>query len=125
MYFFFFQAEDGIRDYKVTGVQTCALPIFKEGESKGRYRCRRSTEQGGPCEKGPLPDGKCSRPIAKCAPVRSLRAVRRIFTIFVVLFSAAVLFMVLCGPFRAQFISPGPLSAQHGSPAFGRQAGVK
>src|SRR5256885_4363545 len=30
MFFFFFQAEDGIRDYKVTGVQTCALPIFYE-----------------------------------------------------------------------------------------------
>src|SRR2546426_5554817 len=29
MYFFFFQAEDGIRDYKVTGVQTCALPILR------------------------------------------------------------------------------------------------
>src|SRR5256885_7334217 len=27
--FFFFQAEDGIRDYKVTGVQTCALPIWQ------------------------------------------------------------------------------------------------
>src|SRR5256885_8016187 len=27
---FFFQAEDGIRDYKVTGVQTCALPISKQ-----------------------------------------------------------------------------------------------
>src|SRR5690348_4797924 len=27
-YFFFFQAEDGIRDGRVTGVQTCALPIF-------------------------------------------------------------------------------------------------
>ena len=26
--FFFFQAEDGIQDYDVTGVQTCALPIF-------------------------------------------------------------------------------------------------
>src|SRR5688500_6339689 len=26
---FFFQAEDGIRDYNVTGVQTCALPISK------------------------------------------------------------------------------------------------
>src|SRR5438046_5690418 len=26
--FFFFQAEDGIRDWSVTGVQTCALPIF-------------------------------------------------------------------------------------------------
>ena len=30
LYFFFFQAEDGIRDYKVTGVQTCALPISME-----------------------------------------------------------------------------------------------
>src|SRR5256885_15191286 len=29
--FFFFQAEDGIRDYKVTGVQTCALPIYTQG----------------------------------------------------------------------------------------------
>ena len=28
MIFFFFQAEDGIRDEKVTGVQTCALPIL-------------------------------------------------------------------------------------------------
>src|SRR5256885_10584811 len=27
VFVFFFQAEDGIRDYKVTGVQTCALPI--------------------------------------------------------------------------------------------------
>src|SRR2546425_1527234 len=29
-YFFFFQAEDGIRDKLVTGVQTCALPISNE-----------------------------------------------------------------------------------------------
>src|SRR5437764_12432722 len=28
--FFFFQAEDGIRDTSVTGVQTCALPIYYE-----------------------------------------------------------------------------------------------
>src|SRR5437868_15147452 len=28
MCFFFFQAEDGIRDRNVTGVQTCALPIY-------------------------------------------------------------------------------------------------
>src|SRR5699024_10608971 len=38
--YFFFQAEDGIRDRNVTGVQTCALPIFTglgriEGESVG------------------------------------------------------------------------------------------
>src|SRR5690606_40472230 len=29
--FFFFQAEDGIRDFHVTGVQTCALPILPDG----------------------------------------------------------------------------------------------
>src|SRR2546430_6787962 len=33
LFFFFFQAEDGIRDLTVTGVQTCALPI-----SARRYR---------------------------------------------------------------------------------------
>src|SRR6266850_5525604 len=32
--FFFFQAEDGIRDYKVTGVQTCALPIFHHAHTE-------------------------------------------------------------------------------------------
>src|SRR2546426_4260247 len=39
VFFFFFQAEDGIRDYKVTGVQTCALPIchgLRIGRSRGR-----------------------------------------------------------------------------------------
>src|SRR5256885_7820803 len=33
---FFFQAEDGIRDYKVTGVQTCALPIYVRNLPTGR-----------------------------------------------------------------------------------------
>src|SRR3712207_6867829 len=33
-FFFFFQAEDGIRDIGVTGVQTCALPIYP----KTQYR---------------------------------------------------------------------------------------
>src|SRR5439155_12458443 len=37
--FFFFQAEDGIRDGHVTGVQTCALPI--SGGRFGRRRHRR------------------------------------------------------------------------------------
>src|SRR5205807_7207087 len=38
LYFFFFQAEDGIRDYKVTGVQTCALPIC---QPLAQLACRR------------------------------------------------------------------------------------
>src|SRR5437763_207288 len=33
LFAFFFQAEDGIRDTSVTGVQTCALPIFTGRES--------------------------------------------------------------------------------------------
>src|SRR5690606_40062209 len=33
-YFFFFQAEDGIRDFHVTGVQTCALPICVQAASR-------------------------------------------------------------------------------------------
>src|SRR5256885_8087721 len=44
---FFFQAEDGIRDYKVTGVQTCALPI-------SRYPGRRGPSGSG---RGPHDDG--------------------------------------------------------------------
>src|SRR5256885_8891784 len=41
-FFFFFQAEDGIRDYKVTGVQTCALPICPG-------RCRNGARSGTWC----------------------------------------------------------------------------
>src|SRR5256885_6757588 len=36
VFLFFFQAEDGIRDYKVTGVQTCALPICERRPAGGR-----------------------------------------------------------------------------------------
>ena len=51
---FFFQAEDGIRDYDVTGVQTCALPIWitgqlhshAEGEPEGI--CGASQSEGAP-----------------------------------------------------------------------------
>src|SRR5260370_23136925 len=43
-FFFFFQAEDGIRDSSVTGVQTCALPIYRlcEPFSKGELESARS-----------------------------------------------------------------------------------
>src|SRR5205807_7424767 len=49
-FFFFFQAEDGIRDYKVTGVQTCALPISAEAADRAvslLRRVRRSPPHGG------------------------------------------------------------------------------
>src|SRR2546429_4240126 len=46
LFFFFFQAEDGIRDVAVTGVQTCALPIYGSTRSKDRdfYRSGRHVE---------------------------------------------------------------------------------
>src|SRR2546428_4916404 len=40
---FFFQAEDGIRDLIVTGVQTCALPICERVSSNERRYCFRQT----------------------------------------------------------------------------------
>src|SRR2546427_13176877 len=40
LFFFFFQAEDGIRDLTVTGVQTCALPISRLVERGDRQRHR-------------------------------------------------------------------------------------
>src|SRR5690606_40499761 len=36
-FFFFFQAEDGIRDFHVTGVQTCALPISANARINENY----------------------------------------------------------------------------------------
>src|SRR5690606_40760102 len=36
-YIFFFQAEDGIRNFHVTGVQTCALPISLFGELREEF----------------------------------------------------------------------------------------
>src|SRR5204863_5582638 len=50
---FFFQAEDGIRDLYVTGVQTCALPIFAKtlaDAEKGKHDCKGKNDckgQGG------------------------------------------------------------------------------
>src|SRR5882762_2765942 len=45
LFFFFFQAEDGIRDSSVTGVQTCALPICRplvlQGKDSTPRWCRR------------------------------------------------------------------------------------
>src|SRR5688500_19128321 len=60
--YFFFQAEDGIRDYKVTGVQTCALPISRAALSPVASL---STARAC-CRRGPraevVPGGRGARP---------------------------------------------------------------
>src|SRR5688572_33355166 len=45
-FFFFFQAEDGIRDLTVTGVQTCALPIFDVAPYRHEARAVRTPAVG-------------------------------------------------------------------------------
>src|SRR5438093_1703410 len=42
---FFFQAEDGIRDWSVTGVQTCALPIWDGGRCQNTIPVRRAVKR--------------------------------------------------------------------------------
>src|SRR2546425_9495139 len=49
IFFFFFQAEDGIRDKLVTGVQTCALPILlvkiDKNQLEARAQIKENSEQ--------------------------------------------------------------------------------
>src|SRR2546430_10376538 len=49
--FFFFQAEDGIRDLTVTGVQTCALPIYVRGVPRASLRTAAAPQAHG--DRGP------------------------------------------------------------------------
>src|SRR5690606_41200941 len=52
----FFQAEDGIRDFHVTGVQTCALPIyFRRHDSLQPRLARVLSPDASPCSAPPYP----------------------------------------------------------------------
>src|SRR3989454_12165315 len=81
--FFFFQAEDGIRDYKVTGVQTCALPICST--RRPTPCCRSSSRCSTPSTRRSRPRTRCGRkssnrsaysPSARCAGSSTPRLVR-------------------------------------------------
>src|SRR2546427_5969677 len=76
LFFFFFQAEDGIRDLTVTGVQTCALPISHqpphalrgtEGRRVQEYRRWGDVEhkQAEP----PISSDSCDRPYERSYPL--------------------------------------------------------
>src|SRR5690606_40497641 len=59
----FFQAEDGIRDFHVTGVQTCALPISTSGTLRPEFRAAPSESRGSAGSfPGAAPRGSCSPP---------------------------------------------------------------
>src|SRR2546429_5234837 len=65
---FFFQAEDGIRDVAVTGVQTCALPIFGATASSTAPVLRTLSRAPGPTDPTGKPFGLY---VAKAAPAES------------------------------------------------------
>src|SRR5256886_17354159 len=69
-FFFFFQAEDGIRVLTVTGVQTCALPIFTRRLESTKSRAR---ARAGPRSRG-FSAHASPRLMASYRPVRSVRA---------------------------------------------------
>ncbi|HEX3889996.1 MAG TPA: cytochrome c3 family protein [Verrucomicrobiae bacterium] len=88
----------------------------RPGETKGRWRCTRSD---GACESGPLPDGSCCRPVAKCSPVPTLRVWRGRTTLAIVAISCAMLLILLGNPpWRNKFIIPGEISSAHSGDAF-------
>src|SRR5207302_7980029 len=63
LFIFFFQAEDGIRDFRVTGVQTCALPICHLALPRAPREARREGQddrRGGGVD--PLQDPRRRRP---------------------------------------------------------------
>jgi hypothetical protein len=106
------------------GATSECAPVLetKPGETKGRWRC---TRPSGACESGPLPDGKCCRPIAKCSPIPTLRTRRGRLTRWVVGATVAVLLIAFGGPWRGRFINPGALSTAHSGDAFKRLAATE
>src|SRR5215213_5053580 len=76
--FFFFQAEDGIRDWSVTGVQTCALPISRPGDRDRRVGDGALQPPGRGRGRGPPAPGREPRRPPRGPPARdAVRRVRR------------------------------------------------
>ncbi len=76
----------------------------------GRWACTRPIARGGPCEKGPLPDGSCCFPPDSCSPRTTVR--RKLKTTWrsaglLALGLGLVLFFTQLG------VSPGPLTGPH------------
>ena len=81
-----------------------------------RYLCTRPEAFGGPCERGPLPDGSCCGPEpehAVCQPRLSIRARRGRLNVAVFIGAIGALLVLFAGPWRLEVISPGELTSVH------------
>ena len=91
--------------------------------SGAQPRCTRPKNRGGKCLQGPQSDGSCSQEIAKCRPVRSMRAQRGMLVWCTISITAGPLLVLLASPdLRSVFVSPGKLSHAHSSLAVGDEA---
>src|SRR5690348_18261193 len=70
--FFFFQAEDGIRDGRVTGVQTCALPIWSAAGGSPR-----SCSPTGTTTTSPRPSRSEERRVGKSVDLGGRRIIKK------------------------------------------------
>src|SRR5438309_11904940 len=75
--FFFFQAEDGIRDGTVTGVQTCALPISKVSRCASSPHPRNLRSQGGSGSSSPSRSRSEERRVGKSVDLGGRRIIKK------------------------------------------------
>src|SRR5438093_7732510 len=71
VFHFFFQAEDGIRDWSVTGVQTCALPISPWRAGAGVARTSPTIDSGESCRARSETVRACDRPCSRAPGPRT------------------------------------------------------
>src|SRR5690606_39426809 len=69
--YFFFQAEDGIRDFHVTGVQTCALPICRQRPARRRPAATAAGRRRGNAAEAWWLRGRAMRPRGDLKQTRS------------------------------------------------------
>ena len=99
-------------DAKGNCVATAECRPMKKGD---RWVCTRRDNSGAPspCDCGPSFEGGCAHPIAKCSPVRSIRARRGRFAFGAFALSVGVLSFFIFGPQRSAFVEPGDLTDAH------------
>ncbi|WP_417678377.1 hypothetical protein [Roseibium sp.] len=81
----------------------------------GRWQCRRSALEGGPCEKGPLPDGRCCLQQEPCVPQPSLRTRRGRMARWAAALAVGLVVLIVASSQAGRFLMPGPLTSAHAS----------
>ena len=95
------------------GFECRPVKKLKGGQEEDEWVCTRPKNQGGSCEAGPLPDGRCCRAVAPCQPEPSLRARRGRMCLMLSGVTLATLMVLFFIPGYGDFVNPGELSTYH------------